>query len=185
MIKNSLKKHIQVAEALFHNENEIQNICKMSIQTLKNGNKIILCGNGGSASDANHIAAELVGRFKKERNGLPSISLSSNNSNVTSIANDYGFENIFSRQLDGQGVKGDLLIGITTSGNSINVINAFTKAKEKGIYTIALLGRNNGLVTNKNCDLILNVQSANTARIQEMHILIGHILCEYIDEYLK
>ena len=98
---------------------------------------------------------------------------------------DYGFENIFSRQLDGLGVKGDLLIGITTSGNSINVINAFTKAKEKGIYTIALLGRNNGLVTNKNCDLILNVQSANTARIQEMHILIGHILCEYIDEYLK
>ena len=181
MIKNSLKEHIQVAEALSQNVKEIREICEISIHTLKKGNKIITCGNGGSASDANHITAELVGRFKKERNGLPSISLSSNNSNITSIANDYGYENIFSSQLEGLGIKGDLLIGITTSGNSINVINAFTKAKEKGIYTIALLGRNNGLVTKENCDLILNVQSTNTARIQEMHILIGHILCEYID----
>jgi len=150
------------------------------IDTLKSGKKILICGNGGSASDAQHISAEFVGRFKKERVALPAIALTTDTSILSAVGNDYGFEHIFSRQVEALAKEGDTLIGISTSGNSKNVILALKRAKELGCKTIGLSGRDGGLMS-KYCDLNLIIPSNDTARIQEMHILIGHILCQIVD----
>lgn len=181
-----------VSEELLDHQNIIQKVidslsgnieaaCEMIITTLKNGNKVLLAGNGGSAADAQHIAAELSGRFVKERKALPGIALTTDTSAITSIANDYGYEYVFSRQLEALGKPGDLFIGISTSGNSEGILNAFKSAKKLDCKTLGLSGRNGGKM-NGLCDLNIIVPSETTARIQEMHILIGHILCKAVDK---
>jgi len=151
------------------------------LECISEGGKIILFGNGGSASDAQHIAAEFVGRYKKERRGLPAISLATDTSALTAIGNDYGFDRIFVRQIEALGSAGDIAIAISTSGNSANVIKAVTAAKSLGMTVIGLSGRDGGELK-KVCDINLVVPSNITARIQEMHILIGHIICQIVDD---
>ena len=158
--------------------NEIVNIC---VQSIKNGNKIIFCGNGGSASQSQHLTAELVGRYKLERKAINSISLTVDTSNLTAIGNDYGFENIFSRQLEGIGAKGDVIIGLSTSGNSKNILNAFNVAKDKNIITIALSGKDGGEMS-KIADYYLIVPAQTSAHIQECHLVIGHLICDLIED---
>jgi len=152
-------------------------------ECLERGNKILICGNGGSAADSQHFAAELVGRFKLERKGLPAIALTTDTSILTAIGNDYGFDQIFERQVEALGKEGDILVGISTSGNSENVIRAVKKAKEIGIYTIGLLGKSGGKLKDL-VDLSLVVPSNNTPRIQECHVLIYHIVCEEVEKRL-
>lgn len=152
---------------------------------LRNGNKILLCGNGGSAADAQHIAAELVVRYKggNERRALPAMTLSPDPSTITACGNDYGYDRLFARQVEAFGNEGDVLIGISTSGNSLNVINAIDEAKIKKLKTISLLGKNGGKIKNLT-DIEIVVPSMETARIQESHILIGHILCSIVEKEL-
>lgn len=159
----------------------IFNACEIINQALKKGKKLILCGNGGSAADAQHIAAEFTGRFVKERKALAAIALTTDTSALTAIGNDYGFDKIFERQVEALALPGDILIGISTSGNSKNVINAFKKADEIGCLTIGLTGNDGGIMS-EICRYNIIVPSTTTARIQEMHILIGHIFCNYIDK---
>ncbi len=154
---------------------------KLAVKTLQNGNKILLCGNGGSAADAQHIAAELTGRYKSERRGLPGIALTTDTSALTAIGNDYGYNRVFDRQVEALAQPGDLLIGISTSGNSANVLSALTLAKELGCTTIGFSGRDGGQM-NEVCDINLVVPSNDTPRIQEMHILFGHTICQIIDD---
>lgn len=151
---------------------------------LTKGNTIFWCGNGGSASDSNHLSTEFVGRFNKNRKSLSSISLSADSTLITCIANDFGFDNIFSRQLEGIGKKDDVLIAISTSGKSKNIINSLKEAQKKKIKTIALLGKTGGESLYL-ADLPILIPSKNTARIQEQHILIGHILCQLVEEILE
>lgn len=167
----------------FKKLNEMQDIilkaCEIIQKALLNGNKILLCGNGGSASDCNHIAAEFVSRFQKERISLPAISLSANNSIITAIANDYSFDDVFSRQIEGLGKKDDILIAISTSGKSKNIIKAIEQAKKQGLKVIFLTGENK---INLDVELEINAPSYITAQIQEMHIAIYHKICEIIEE---
>ena len=162
---------------------QINQISEDCINAIKNKKKILLLGNGGSASDAMHITAELIGRFKKERVALPAIDLVSNSSTITALANDYNYKKIFSRQLQGVGNQGDILICISTSGLSQNVIEAIKIAKKKLIKTIVLTGNKKNNLNKFNGLKIVKVPSKSTARIQEMHILIGHIICEVIEKY--
>jgi D-sedoheptulose 7-phosphate isomerase len=156
--------------------------CEIAVNTINAGNKILLCGNGGSAADSQHIAAELTGRYKKERNPLPGVALTTDTSALTAIANDYAFEDVFSRQVDALAKKGDLIIGISTTGNSDNVIKAFDAGNAMGCKTIGLSGGGGGKFNGK-CDLNVVIPSDDTARIQEMHILVGHMICQAIDNY--
>ncbi len=180
-IKAQFLTHIEVAQACYtKNADIIANACLMITECLKNGNKVLLFGNGGSAADAQHIAAEFTGRFVKERRSLPAIALTTDTSALTAIGNDYGFENIFSRQVEGLAKEGDILIGISTSGNSENVIRAFEMGRTLKCKNIGLSGRDGGTMNNA-CDSNIVIPSAITARIQEMHILIGHIICDAVD----
>ncbi len=160
---------------------DVENAAHMVVETLKNGHKILLCGNGGSAADAQHIAAELTGRYKTERRGLPGIALTTDTSALTAIGNDYGYEKIFQRQFEALAKQGDLLIGISTSGNSGNILAALESAKKMGCRTIGFSGKDGGAM-NKTCDLNIVVPSNDTPRIQEMHILIGHTICQAVDD---
>ncbi|HEY0245376.1 MAG TPA: D-sedoheptulose 7-phosphate isomerase [Mucilaginibacter sp.] len=160
---------------------DIEAACQMMTKTISSGNKVLVAGNGGSAADAQHIAAELTGRFVKDRKALPGIALTTDTSALTSIANDYGYEHVFSRQVEALARPGDLFIGISTSGNSQGVLNAFMAAKNNNCKTLGLSGRDGGKM-NELCDLNIVVPSPVTARIQEMHILIGHILCKAVDD---
>jgi len=182
LIYKSLAAHREVLDKV---ETEMQGAIeaagRLMLQTLQNGNKILLCGNGGSAADAQHIAAELTGRFLKERRGLPAVALTTDTSALTAIGNDYGFERIFERQVEALAVEGDLLVGISTSGNSANALRALELANDLGCMTLGLSGRDGGAM-NDLCDLNLVVPAQETARIQEMHILIGHLLCAMVDE---
>jgi D-sedoheptulose 7-phosphate isomerase len=159
---------------------DIEKACRLCINTLKKGNKILFFGNGGSAADAQHLAAELSGRYKKERKGLPGIALTTDTSVLTAIGNDYEFDYIFERQVEAIANPDDLLIGISSTGNSLNVLRAFAKGKSLNCRTLGLSGKGGGRM-NGNCDLNIIVPSDNTARVQEMHILIGHIICQAID----
>ncbi|QKG29868.1 D-sedoheptulose 7-phosphate isomerase [Campylobacter sp. RM16187] len=181
MIKNELEAHKKTAEAIFGLQDEIKKACEMAVSTLKNSGKIMLCGNGGSAADSQHIAAELSGRYKKERGALAGIALTTDTSALTAIGNDYGYEFVFSRQLEAIGRSGDLLIAISTSGNSPNVIRALKMARDMGIKTLGLSGKDGGAM-NEMCDLNLVMPSSDTPRIQEMHILVGHTICQAIDD---
>ena len=158
----------------------IENAANLCKEAISNGNKVLIAGNGGSAADAQHIAAELVGRFEAERASMPSIALTTDTSALTAIANDYGYDRVFSRQLEGLGQSGDVFIGISTSGNSANVIKAVEVAKEKQIKTILFTGGTGGKLQDM-CDLTLCVPSSRTATIQESHIMIGHIICALIE----
>tara|TARA_Y100001935_G_C17311238_1_gene516450 strand:+ start:4330 stop:4890 length:561 start_codon:yes stop_codon:yes gene_type:complete len=180
---NSLENHINVFKNLETHTSDLNVLIEKCTNTLKKGGKVLFCGNGGSSSDAQHLAAEFVGRFKNNRASLPSLSLSADSSVITCIANDFGYENIFSRQIESLANKDDVIILITTSGNSENIINAAIKAKELGIFTAGFLGKDGGKVL-KLIDLPLLVESSETARIQEAHIFIGHCLVESVEKSL-
>ena len=181
LIDLNFKEHILVAQKTEQNLSaKIVEVCEILSAAIIKGNKILLFGNGGSAGDAQHIAAEFIGRYVNERKALPAIALTTDTSVITAIGNDYGFDKIFERQVDAIANSGDILIGISTSGKSQNVINAIKFGKLKGYKCIGLTGNDGGLM-NDICDVNLVVRSNITARIQEMHILIGHIICEYFD----
>ena len=181
-ILNELNTHQQVINKVIDTlQKDIKTACEMSVATIKNGNKIILFGNGGSAADAQHIAAEFTGRYKTERKALPAIALTTDTSALTAIGNDYGYERVFDRQLEALANEGDLLIGISSTGNSENVVRAFNLGRELGCKSIGLSGKGGGKF-NGHCDLNIVIPSENTPRIQEMHILIGHIICQVIDD---
>lgn len=180
-LSNIFKDHIKVINEIEKNCEIIFTAASKLISILKNGNKILFMGNGGSAADSQHLAAELIGRFQKERDSIPAIALTTDTSILTAIGNDYSFDDIFKRQVQGLANKGDAVFGISTSGNSKNVINALIEAKRKKAFTIALTGKDGGKIK-EIADLNIIVQSDVTARIQEGHILIGHILCELIEE---
>ena len=160
----------------------IEQISGLIAETFKSGNKVLICGNGGSSTDAMHFAEEFTGKFRKERKALPVIALT-DPSHITCVANDYGFEEIFARGIEAYGKPGDILIGISTSGNSENVIKAFNKAKNIGMKTIALLGKEGGLLKNV-CDIELIVPGETTDRIQELHGIVLHIIIESVERIL-
>jgi D-sedoheptulose 7-phosphate isomerase len=182
-IKDTISASILTKEAILTNE-ALLHLIQQSIieitQCFKNGNKVLFCGNGGSAADAQHLAAEFSGRFYKDRDALPAEALHCNTSYLTAVANDYSYDVIYSRMIKGIGKPGDIIIGLSTSGNSRNIINAFDQAKLNGMMTIALTGETGGLMKN-NADILLNVPSNDTPRIQESHIMIGHIICEQVE----
>lgn len=180
IIENEIKEHLNIADSLFNITHQIETLANHCIDCINNGGKILLFGNGGSAADAQHIAAELVGKYKVDRRSLPAISLTTDTSILTSIANDFGFKNIFDRQIQAIANAGDIVIGISTSGNSHNVISGLTVAKKMKCKTISLIGQKNDSIV-EICDEVISVPSFDTPRIQEMHILIGHILCHLID----
>tara|TARA_B100000902_G_scaffold33841_1_gene40649 strand:- start:9066 stop:9644 length:579 start_codon:yes stop_codon:yes gene_type:complete len=182
VINKSLQSSIEnVNSLLINNEikQKIRLITNKSIDVFNKKNKILLCGNGGSAADAQHIASELSGRFYKDRPPLNAQALHVNSSFITAVANDYGYEQVYSRMIEAIGNKGDMLIGISTSGNSLNVINAIKKAKEREIFTVGFTGEKGDL--DMICDMVINIPSVDTPRIQEGHILIGHIICQLIE----
>jgi len=183
-IKDIFLESIQIKEELLHkNIGQIIEIADLIIEALKKNGKAILFGNGGSASDSQHIAAELVGRFKKDRTALAAIALTSNTSVLTSLANDYGYEIVFAKQVEALGQKNDVVIGISTSGKAKNVAAGLRQAKKMDLKTVALTGGDGGEIA-KLADVSLIVPSAITARIQEAHITIGHIICELVEEQL-
>lgn len=181
-IERFIKESIAAKEAVLKDQvGNIEKAARTIIESLKAGGKLLVFGNGGSASDSQHIAAELVGRFKMERRALPAIALTVNTSILTAIANDYGYDVVFSRQIEALGVKGDVALGISTSGNSKNVIEALKKARSMGIRTIALSGGDGGGMK-KEADISVTVSTKDTPRVQESHILIGHIICALIED---
>ena len=183
-IKDQIKKSFETKQTIYEDEallKKIEEVAKACVTLYKGDKKTILAGNGGSAADAQHIAAELVGRYGFDRPSIPSLALTTDTSNLTAIGNDYGYDYVFSRQLEGMGQEGDIFIGISTSGNSVNIIKAFESAKKKNIITIALTGRDGGVMA-EIADIALVVPSHSTPRIQESHILIGHILCDIIEK---
>lgn len=186
IIKQRILESINTKQQILDNNELIAAIKKAAnllIEKIRNGGTAYFCGNGGSAADAQHLAAELSGKFYIDRQPLAAEALHCNTSFLTAVGNDYSFDIIYSRLLQGVGHKGDVLIGLSTSGNSKNIIKAVDKAKEIGIYTIILTGQSGGLLKNK-CDLCICVPSTNTPRIQEAHITIGHIICEIIEQTL-
>ena len=170
-------------EFVYEFAEDIVNLGILIGKRLKLGNKLLICGNGGSAADSQHFAAEVVGRFEKERKGFSAIALTTDTSALTAIGNDYGFDKVFSRQVEALGQKGDILIGISTSGNSKNVIEAVKVAKGLGIFTVGLLGKDGGQLKDL-VDKAFIVRSNNTARIQEVHITFIHAICRVLDLYL-
>ncbi len=185
VFRKGLEVHQKTVQNLIdENLNDFTKMVEAVENSLKNDGKLIIFGNGGSAADAQHIAAELVGRFKMERKGLPAIALSVNTSILTAIGNDYSFDEIFVRQIEAIGKKGDVAIGISTSGNAENVIRAINKAKEIGIATIGLTGKDGGKLKDI-VNIPIIIKTEDTARIQECHIFLGHILCEIIENLMN
>lgn len=183
IVVEAIADHVRVAGLMSSSSELIYNLgCEMA-NRLQNGGRIFWMGNGGSAADCQHLAAEIVGRFVKERKGLPSIALTTDTSILTAVGNDYGYENIFSRQVEALCLPGDLVVGISTSGNSQNVVRGIETAREIGAYTAGFTGESGGKL-NDLCDTIIRVPTKITARIQESHILVGHILCEIIDAHI-
>ena len=187
-MKDTIEEHInQKIESLNLLKTQIDVIVRIAdrfIETIRSGNKILLFGNGGSAADAQHIAAEFVGRFKLEREPLPAIALTTNTSSLTSIGNDYGFQDVFKRQITALGSRGDLAVGISTSGNAANVIEGIAAAKTIGIGTVGFTGGDGGSLA-KLVDLAFVAPAQETPNIQEIHILTGHIICELVENNLK
>ncbi len=183
VFRTNLGEHRALFERLAALEADIERAAAIIAAALGNGRKLMLCGNGGSAADSQHIAAELTGRFIKDRRPLAALALTTDTSALTCIANDYSYEEVFARQVSGLGMQGDCLIGLSTSGNSKNVIRAVEVARERGIHVIGLLGRDGGALAAR-CDVPIVVPSAATARIQEAHIFIGHTLCGLVETAL-
>jgi len=183
-IKSEFNAHIKVANALHNLTDDVANSAELCISCLRDGGKILIFGNGGSAADAQHIAAELVGRYKTDRKGLSAIALTTDTSTLTSIGNDFGFMHVFDRQVEALANKGDVVIGISTSGKSHNVISALRIASKLNCRTIGLSGQDGGEM-NKICNINIVAPSIDTPRIQEMHIIIGHTICHLIDQEFK
>jgi D-sedoheptulose 7-phosphate isomerase len=181
-VRKLIEKIIDNFEKLKDSQCVIERIANIWIKALSNGNKVIFCGNGGSAADSQHLSAELMGRYKIDRSPLPAMSLTTDTSALTAIGNDYGYNKIFSRQLKGIGNSGDVLVGISTSGNSKNILDAFIIAKQKGIVSVAFTGESGGEMK-KFADITLNVPSTITNNIQEMHIAVGHVICGIVEEH--
>ena len=183
-IKNIIQASIHVKQSVLANEEIIGTVEKVVdaiVTAFNSGHRVYFCGNGGSAADAQHLAAEFSGRFYTDRKALPAEALHCNTSYITAVANDYSYDAIYSRMIDGIGQAGDVLVGLSTSGNSGNIIKAFEVAQSKGITTVAFTGSTGGKM--KACsDLLLNVPSTDTPRIQEVHILLGHIVCQLVEE---
>jgi D-sedoheptulose 7-phosphate isomerase len=184
IIITSFKKHKEALKLLEVNISKISEIACLFVSAIRNGGKIIFMGNGGSAADAQHLAAELIGRFKKNRKALAAIALTTNTSTITAVGNDFGFDEIFSRQIEALAEPSDLVVGISTSGNSANIIKAIRKAKEMGIRTVGFLGKDGGKLKTY-VDIPFVIHSSDTPRIQEMHILAGHIICEIVEDKLS
>lgn len=182
IMQTEITEHLDVISSLSTPAflKEIKEAASLLLDTLLRGNKILIFGNGGSASDAQHIAAEFTGRYLKERHGLPAIALTTDTSALTAIGNDYGFAQIFSRQVEALAQEGDAVIGISTSGKSENVIAGLEKARSYGCSTIGLCGNNSSMMAQR-CDILLSVSSQTTARVQEAHILIAHLLCGAVE----
>jgi D-sedoheptulose 7-phosphate isomerase len=176
----SIQEHLEVVRQVEAQQSVLVGIAVAMTAVLRSGGKILWCGNGGSAADSQHLAAELVGRFRRERRGFASIALTTDTSILTSVANDYGYEAVFSRQIEGIGNLGDLLVGISTSGNSHNVIAALEAARFQGLVTVGFTGEGGGKIAHI-ADHLLAIASCDTARIQEAHILAGHMLCDWIE----
>lgn len=183
LIASRIKENIKVNRALYRSLELIDKVCQTILQAYKNGNKVILFGNGGSAADAQHIAAELLGKYYLKRKGLPALSLTTNPSSLTAISNDYSFEMVFSIQIEAIGKPKDIAWGFSTSGNSKNVIEAFKIAKSLGLITIGFTGKTGGKMKDI-VDYCLCVPSSDTPRIQETHILVAHIICEIVEREL-
>ena len=183
-IKNIISESIEVKQKVLNNDQiiaTVQTIVKEIVAALKNGNRLYFCGNGGSAADAQHLAAEFSGRFYTDRDALPAEALHCNTSYLTAVANDYSYDVVYARLVKGIGEKGDILVGLSTSGNSANIVKAFEAAKEKGILTIGFTGEGGGKMKSLS-DYLIDIPSKNTPRIQESHIMIGHIICQLVEE---
>ena len=183
-IKQLIQSSIEVKQQLLQDEvlmQQIATVVDVVTDTFKNGNAVYFSGNGGSAADAQHLAAEFSGRFYKDRKALPSDALHCNSSYLTAVANDYSYDVIYSRLLEGLAKKGDVLVGISTSGNSANIVKAFEMAASMGVITVGFTGANGGKMKNM-ANYLINVPSNTTPRIQESHILVGHIICELVEE---
>lgn len=180
MFEQSLEEHLKVIQMLRRELPIMQQIAENMTRALLEGNKILWCGNGGSAADSQHLAAEFVGRFLRERRALPSIALTTNTSILTAIGNDYGYDLVFRRQVQAICVRGDILVGISTSGNSKNVLEALQAGSEIGVFTVAFTGATGGAMA-KIADATIKIPSTETPRIQEGHILCGHMICDYVE----
>jgi D-sedoheptulose 7-phosphate isomerase len=176
----AIAEHLEVVRKVEVQQPVLELIARAMMATLRAGGKILWCGNGGSAGDSQHLAAELIGRFRRERRGLASLALTTDSSVLTAMANDYGYEVVFSRQVEALGAAGDLLVGLSTSGNSRNVLCALEAARSQGMVTVAFTGAGGGRMA-KLADHLFAVESKDTARIQEAHILAGHMLCDWIE----
>ena len=183
-IKNIIQSSIDVKKQILADEKlllTVMDTVNVIVNAFEKGNKVLFCGNGGSASDAQHLAAEFSGRFYTDRDALPAEALHCNTSYITAVANDYSYDVIYSRLIKGIGNEGDVLVGLSTSGNSKNIVNAFEVAKEKKMITIAFTGSTGGKLK-KDADYLINIPSDDTPRIQESHITIGHIICQLVEE---
>jgi D-sedoheptulose 7-phosphate isomerase len=183
-IKKIIKSSIDTKQSVLQNEGLLKTIAAsvdVIVNAFRNGNRVYFCGNGGSAADAQHLAAEFSGRFYTNRKALPAEALHCNTSYLTAVANDYGFEEIYSRLIDGIGEAGDVLVGLSTSGTSANIIKAFETAKKKEMITIGFTGKSGGNMKPL-CDHLVNIPSTDTPRIQESHIMVGHIICQLVEE---
>lgn len=186
-IRKQIEESIEVKKGILDMDNiirEVEDVIRALIACYQNGNKLLIAGNGGSAADAQHFAGEIIGRFKKERRGYPAIALTTDSSVLTAWANDYDFDTVFSRQVEALGQKGDIFFGISTSGNSKNIIECVKKAKNMGLKTICLLGKNGGVLSGLS-DIGIVVPSDSTARTQESHIMLIHIISEEIEKTFK
>ena len=183
-IKKIIKASIDTKQSVLQNEGLLKTIeasVDVIVNAFRNGNRVYFCGNGGSAADAQHLAAEFSGRFYTDRKALPAEALHCNTSYLTAVANDYGYDEIYSRLIDGIGEGGDVLVGLSTSGNSPNILKAFNTAKKKEMITIGLTGKSGGEMRTF-CDHLINIPSTDTPRIQESHIMVGHIICQLVEE---
>jgi len=183
-IKNIIEASIKVKQQLLKNEKLlaiVNEVVDKIVMALQNGNRIYFCGNGGSAADAQHLAAEFSGRFYADRKALPAEALHCNSSYITAAANDYGYDVVYARLIEGIGNSGDVLVGLSTSGNSINIFKAFEIAKSKNIVTVGFTGATGGSMKDLS-DFLINVPSTDTPRIQESHIMVGHIICQLVEE---
>lgn len=185
-IKDIISASVSAKQAILADESllaRIEEVVQCITDCFASGGKVLFCGNGGSAADAQHLAAEFSGRFYSDRNPLPSEALHCNTSYLTAVANDYGYEQVYSRMIKGSGKPGDVLVALSTSGNSANILHALDQATENGMITVALTGASGGKMKDR-CGFLLNAPSADTPRVQECHIMIGHIICQLVEERL-
>jgi D-sedoheptulose 7-phosphate isomerase len=183
---SQIQENLKLKQTLLQDKvflDTLEKACSLSLEAYRSGGKLLIAGNGGSAADAQHIAGELVSRFYFDRPALPAIALTTDTSILTAIGNDYGYENLFSRQIEGNGTKGDIFLAISTSGNSPNIVKGIDRAKQMDIHVIGLTGITGGRMADL-CGVCLKIPSDSTPRIQECHILIGHLICSYIEQEL-